>query len=116
MYLSQTLALITDHQFIPTRLITSAVALFMLIITIIGGNSPLLIPLIEEFVGYDAQVIVQFQATAPYTGNPDPITTTFNILNNDANKLQYSMMYALIGCYSLSGLLYILAFWLMVYR
>lgn len=68
MYLSQSLAVLTDDYIIPQRLVTQSVALFMFIITIIGGNVPLLIPyLCSNVVGYTAKVNIHFTAASVYT-------------------------------------------------
>lgn len=67
VYLSQTLALITHQAIIPKDQIASSVALFMLIITIIGGNFPLIIPVFESIVGFNNNITVQFSAAIPYS-------------------------------------------------
>ncbi len=64
--MSQTLALITDSKIIPKYLVTPSVALFVMVITIIGGNAPLIIPLLKEFVGYDGDVFIDFTASSAY--------------------------------------------------
>lgn len=66
MYLSQTLALITETSFIPAELLTSSVALFILITTAIAGNATLLIPLLEQGTSQE-KVDISFQAA---TSNP----------------------------------------------
>jgi hypothetical protein len=65
VYLSQALTVISDNTVIPPRLITSAVALFMLVVTIIGGSSPLLIPVVQEFI-HEEDVTIDFQAMSMY--------------------------------------------------
>jgi hypothetical protein len=65
VYLGQTLTVIADHHIIPPRLITSSVALFMLVITIIGGSAPLLIPLVESGLHYN-DVTIEFKAMSMY--------------------------------------------------
>lgn len=63
MYLSQTLALITESVFISADLITSAVALFVLITTAIAGNCTLLVPLFETYVTQEKTTIT-FEAAS----------------------------------------------------
>ena len=133
VYLGQSLAVIADPLIIPPRLLTTSVALFMLIITLIGGNSPLLIPFVQSTLSYD-DVTVSFSAQSLYnttTGKPlpslvsdlyphcdslslVPTTETFNVLNNNADLLLYSCLYSLIGCYALSGLLFLLSYLVMI--
>jgi hypothetical protein len=128
VYLSQSLTVISDNTVIPPRLITSAVALFMLVVTIIGGSSPLLIPVVQEFI-HEEDVTIDFQAMSMYnttlskkhilfsiftaSHNPvftAPTTVQFAVQNKNADILQNSILYSLIGCYALSGILYLLAF------
>lgn len=66
MYMGQALATITDSTVTPTECLTPAVALFMFVITIIGGNVPLLIPLVSSAVGYQGDVDISFQAASVY--------------------------------------------------
>eukprot|EP01034_Spumella_vulgaris_P025557 gene25559-32028_t len=53
-YLSQALAIVTSERSIPSRLVTQSVAVFMLFVTLIGGNVPLLVPVLLSRVGFDA--------------------------------------------------------------
>lgn len=63
MYLSQTLALITEKVFISSDLITSAVALFVLVTTAIAGNATLLVPFLQQYTSKE-QVTISFQAAS----------------------------------------------------
>lgn len=38
----------------------------MLIITIIGGDMPLLVPTLQEFVGFNTQVSIDITIQSPY--------------------------------------------------
>jgi hypothetical protein len=96
---------------VPPELVTQSVAFFVFIVTLIGGNFPLLIPLFESMVGFNAKVQVEFLAASEYrSGNPMIEEKQFSILNYNANKIQYSLMYVLILSYGLSGLLYIFSY------
>lgn len=53
---------------------------------------------------------------AIYIGNDERIDVNYDVLHDDARKFQYSMMFGLIGCYVLSGCLYILTYYLMCRR
>jgi len=70
LYLIQCLALLTHREVIPEALITPSIALFMFVITIIGGNVPLLVTLFTSIVGYDSPVQLSFEAQSQYTGDP----------------------------------------------
>ena len=70
LYLTQCLALLTHREVITEALITPSIALFMFIITIIGGNVPLLVTLFISIVGYDSPVQLSFEAQSQYTGDP----------------------------------------------
>ncbi len=95
---------------VPPDLVAPSVAFFMFIITIIGGNFPVLIPLFESWVGFDQPVTVQFTA-ANYKDDPNTNggVITMRVQNSDARKLQYSIVYVLAMAYTLAGLLYLLA-------
>jgi len=72
MYLGQTLVVVSDTPLtgVPHVLCTPSVALFMLLVTLIGGNIPLLLPLVENIWGYTETVIYfNAAATATETGN-----------------------------------------------
>lgn len=113
VYFSQALAMMSDARIIPRELTTSSVALFMLIVTIIGGNSPLLVPALMPVVGFDQQVLIDFTAASADTVAADPVDVTYSVWNSNAKKLQYSLVCALGGCYALSGIVYLLAFVIM---
>eukprot|EP01032_Pedospumella_encystans_P023107 gene23107-26165_t len=70
MYLGQTLVIVSDTALtgVPKSLCTPSVALFMLLVTLIGGNIPLLIPLFENMWGY-TDTTIHFTAAASATGN-----------------------------------------------
>jgi hypothetical protein len=114
-YLSQALAIVTSEQSIPSRLVTQSVAVFMLVITLIGGNLPLLVPVLLTRVGFNSPVTVHFQAAPEYSSTV-PVTSepvAFSVENTDARQLQFSMMYLLGITYGLSGLLYIACYFIM---
>jgi hypothetical protein len=111
VYLSQSLALITDRRVVSSHLITPAVALFMLIITIIGGNAPFLIPLFLPAVGFQQGVLIDFTAASA-----DPAAkgeVHWSVENSDAKQLQYSLVYSLAICYALPVVLYMIAYFMM---
>lgn len=72
VYLSQTLALITEKSFIPPHLITPSVALFVLITTAIGGNATLLVPLLQSMTSITSQSIVTLTFAAATTDTSAP--------------------------------------------
>ena len=67
MYFGQVLAVLTDHRVTPAHYITQSVALFMFIVTLIGGNMPIFIPFTAGLVGFKAQVDISFNAAVEYT-------------------------------------------------
>lgn len=77
MYMGQSLAAITDLSVTPLAYITPSVALFMFVTTLIGGNTPLLIPLVASWTPYGVDVNIDFQAASVYagseTGNADEV-------------------------------------------
>eukprot|EP00600_Ochromonadales_sp_CCMP1393_P015091 CAMPEP_0174998818 /NCGR_PEP_ID=MMETSP0005-20121125/1711_1 /TAXON_ID=420556 /ORGANISM="Ochromonas sp., Strain CCMP1393" /LENGTH=750 /DNA_ID=CAMNT_0016253479 /DNA_START=331 /DNA_END=2583 /DNA_ORIENTATION=+ len=111
LYLSQMLAVISDHNITEQFLVTQTVALFMFIITIIGGNIPVLIPFVASLVGYGASVDISFEAAALYTPDQDgSVYETFTVEHRDPRQLQYSLLWVLCVCYGLSGVLYLVAY------
>ena len=66
--MGQALAAITDGRVTPAHYVTPSVALFMFVITIIGGNMPLVVPFVASLVGYSADVDIHFDAAATYNG------------------------------------------------
>jgi hypothetical protein len=120
VYLSQALAVVTDGSTVPARLVTQSVAVFMLVVTLIGGNVPLLMPYLLTAVGYSEEVTLEFQAAPMYTttsalsgssssGALDATALAdFSVLHTDARQLQFSMMYLLGATYGLSAILYII--------
>jgi hypothetical protein len=116
-YLSQALAVVTSERSVPARLVTQSVAVFMLVITLIGGNLPLLVPVLLSRVGFDAPATVHFQAAPMYSSAAGVVlsadTVAFSVENSDARQLQFSMMYLLGITYGLSGLLYIACYFMM---
>jgi hypothetical protein len=113
--------LITDVHYIPKRLISSAVAVFMLIITVIGGNAPLLLPVIKEGIGYTNDVTLSFSAYGMYNASmiasgtllPDT-DTTMSATHEDAYRFQYAMLASLVGCYLSAGVLYIVSYYMLM--
>lgn len=94
---------------VPSDLVAPSVALFMFIITLIGGNFPVLIPLFESLVGFDRSVSVEFTA-AGYCGSAtEGQTVSFTVENSDASKLQYSLALVMTLSYFLAGALYLVA-------
>ena len=65
MYLGQTLVVVSGITLtgVPKSLCTPSVALFMLVVTLIGGNIPLFIPLFENVWGY-TETTIHFSAAA----------------------------------------------------
>lgn len=63
MYLGQTLVIVSDTALtgVPKSLCAPAVALFMLLVTLLGGNIPLLLPSIEHLWGY-SEITIHFTA------------------------------------------------------
>eukprot|EP01038_Epipyxis_sp_PR26KG_P005298 gene5298-7361_t len=118
VYLVQSIAVITHKEIVPSRYITVSVALFMLIVTIIGGNFPLLIPLFESnLVGYNNPINITFTAAKPFLSSTNAIYNSssygdddnllYHVPNKDARQLQYSLLYLLIISYGLSGTLFL---------
>ncbi|KAJ1437759.1 major facilitator superfamily domain-containing protein [Ochromonadaceae sp. CCMP2298] len=109
LYLGQTLALISDRSNTRPVQLTQAVALFMFIITIIGGNVPVLIPFVAGVVG-GREVQVDFEASSQYAPQQEPSPATYSVSHRDPKELQVSLMVVLGACYGLSGLLYLLSY------
>ncbi len=111
MYLSQTLALITEPSFISADLITSSVALFILLTTAIAGNATLLVPFLQTFTNQE-KVTITFEAASSDPTMPG--NQWMSTSQTSAEQLQEALVYALIFCYGLSGVLYICAYWAML--
>jgi hypothetical protein len=104
MYLGASLALLSDIT--PISLIVPSVALFMFIITIIGGNAPLLVPLVLSLRS-PTHHIFQFQAAAP-VGSPLSSSVLFEIERRSGTDLQTALVILFLILYLLSALLYYL--------
>ena len=68
-FIIQTLVVISNENIIPSQFRTSSVALFMLIVILIGGNIPLCVPLLKTMVGFNADVTIHFEAAFIYHNN-----------------------------------------------
>jgi hypothetical protein len=73
LYLGQTLAVVSDFTLtdMPPALRTPSVALFMLCVTVLGGNIPLLVPYVETVWGF-TEVAATFEAAPAYNSSADP--------------------------------------------
>lgn len=106
------LALITEEIFIPAELITPSVALFLLVTTAIGGNATVLVPLMQTFSTHEKETITFSAASTSIAG----ATAEYSVEQTSAAQLQQALVYSLILCYGLSGLLYIIAYRVMTKR
>ncbi|RYH05343.1 hypothetical protein EON65_44985 [archaeon] len=111
VYLSQSLALITDAQIAPGHLTPPSVALFMMVVTLIGGNAPLFIPTLLPLVGFNQDVTLTISAKGSDPNESGDVQ--YNVDNTDSKQLQYSLLYSLSACYGGAAVLYLLAFWMM---
>lgn len=66
LYLGQSLAIIAGPTAVPATLVTQSVALFMFIVTIIGGNMPLLIPSVASVLQF-SDATITFTASVAYS-------------------------------------------------
>lgn len=80
LYLGQALALLTDEHIIPEHLLTPSIAFFMFLITIIGGNVPLLVPFALSIVGFSSDVDITFRAAEAYSDGAFPCYALINLI------------------------------------
>jgi hypothetical protein len=106
MYIGASLALLSDVT--PSDLIVPSVALFMFIITLIGGNCPLLVPLILSLRPTTHHTF-SFQA-APPLGSPFSLSSTipFHVDRRSGVDLQIALVIIFSFLYLFGGLLYFL--------
>lgn len=120
MYLGASLALLSDVT--PSNLIVPSVALFMFIVTLIGGNAPLLVPLILS-ISPITHYTFHFSAAPPY--NPTSITTSnsnswlgselinYSIKRRSGYDLQTTLVILFTILYLLSTLVYYICAYLL---
>jgi hypothetical protein len=105
MYIGASLALLSDVT--PTDLIVPSVALFMFIITLIGGNAPLLVPLVLSLRPITHHTF-SFQA-APPAGSPlSESSILYSVTRRSGDDLQAALVILFVILYLLSSLLYFL--------
>lgn len=93
----------------------------MFFVTIIGGNIPILVPMIASSVSFPlpSEVVLSFEASMPYPGNDDQemnrVKTIlsinaipFQVNHSNAEIFQWSLALVLFSCYTISGILYLL--------
>ena len=108
--------LLADTEHLPPGLpvppLIPTVAVLNLFIGVIAGSLPILIPgLIDLFRGlYPMDHEFSFLAAEQwYPGAaPTPGTVEFRVSQGSSDPFEYAMLSALIGLYTLSGVLYIL--------
>jgi hypothetical protein len=105
MYIGASLALLSDVT--PPDLIVPSVALFMFIITLIGGNCPLLVPLVLSLRPTTHHTFT-FQA-APPVGSPlSQPSVLYEVTRRSGGDLQVALVILFTVLYLLGGLLYFL--------
>jgi hypothetical protein len=70
-YLAQTITVVSDAALtgVPVGLGAPAVALFMLLATLLASCVPLLVPLLRGFIGYDEPVEIHIEASPSFCAN-----------------------------------------------
>eukprot|EP01035_Chromulina_nebulosa_P018884 gene18884-24676_t len=108
VYLSQTLAILSDLS--PADSIVTSIALFMFFITLIGGNTPVLVPLVHNSIQSSiADVNITFTASSIYTTNSTTSINEFIVSNPNALGLQITLAGLLGLVYVVSALLFLLS-------
>lgn len=105
MYIGLSLAAVADM--VPQSMTTTSIALYMCVITFIGGSATLLVPLLKGW--YDEDHTFTFRA-APQAGSEeaeDSSSTTFHVHRSGGRGLQYSLLTLFTTFYVLSALLYL---------
>lgn len=113
MYLGASLALLSDVT--PSNLIVPSVALFMFIVTLIGGNAPLLVPLILS-ISPITHFTFHFTAASPY--EPTNLllqseSTNYSIIRRSGTDLQTTLIILFTILYLLSTLVYYICAYLL---
>jgi hypothetical protein len=105
MYIGASLALVADIS--PPDLLVPSVALFMFAVTLIGGNGPLLVPLVaDHMLGPDSSHHFQFSAAVEQGGGAAGSEVTFVVEARSGYDLQQAMLYILCTLYLVSALVY----------
>lgn len=105
MYIGASLALVADLT--PEELIVPSVALFMFIITLIGGNGPLLVPLVaDHLMGRKSYHNFKFSAAVGEGGGEMGTSTTYEVDARSGYDLQQAMLYILCSLYFASAVVY----------
>jgi hypothetical protein len=75
-YLAQTITVVSDAALtgVPAQLGAPAVALFMLLATLLASCVPLLVPLLRAVIGYDEPIEVYIEAAPSFTTNTSTAT------------------------------------------
>lgn len=105
MYIGLSLAAVVD--LVPQRMTTMSVALYMCVITFVGGSATLLVPLLKGW--YDEDHTFTFRA-APRAGSAhteESTVMTFHVERSGGQGLQYSLLTLFTTFYVLSALLYL---------
>lgn len=107
IYFSQALTIISSDYFLPSKLLTSGVAFFMLVITIIGSSSPLLVSylLSTSHFNNNKEYIIKIKDFFPNNN-----IINYSVINNDYKDLQSVLLILLFSSYFLSGLFYFISY------
>eukprot|EP00602_Paraphysomonas_sp_CaronLab_P006014 CAMPEP_0185017394 /NCGR_PEP_ID=MMETSP1103-20130426/357_1 /TAXON_ID=36769 /ORGANISM="Paraphysomonas bandaiensis, Strain Caron Lab Isolate" /LENGTH=360 /DNA_ID=CAMNT_0027546793 /DNA_START=538 /DNA_END=1617 /DNA_ORIENTATION=+ len=114
MYIGASLALVADLT--PVDLVVPSVALFMFIVTIIGGNATLLVPLTTSYLIPHTYHNFQFTA-APPVGSIDTssghstYSYSYSVDRRSGYDLQEALLYIQCALYFLSAVVYYMSAW-----
>ena len=97
-------------QYSLSSQVVPSVALFVFCMTSIAGNIPLLVPLIRGVLQsryFDSPVLVSFDAEGTETTE----NTKWSVEIVDTAALRWALCAVIVGCYVISGLLYLVISW-----
>ena len=105
MYIGASLALVADLT--PEDLLVPSVALFMFLVTLLGGNGPLLVPLVaDHFLGSRKHHTFHFTAAVGEGGGEAGSTMEYAVEARSGFDLQHALLYILCSLYLASAVVY----------
>lgn len=105
MYIGASLALVADIT--PADLLVPSVALFMFVVTLIGGNGPLLVPLVaDHLMGSKTYHSFHLSAAVEEGGGEEGGEVAYIVEARSGYDLQHAMLYILCTLYLASALVY----------
>lgn len=111
MYIGASLALVSDLT--SPGLVTPSIALFMFLVTILGGNAPFLVPMASSLLP-DYQHTFAFSAAPPAGTPPDGAEMAFAVQATSGRVLRDSLLIVVCSLYVVSSAMYLLCAYILM--